>query len=346
MLFWTIVAIVAGFFLFCIIVLVIGGFYAKKHPKNVTAIQSKTPLEYESEIRGKTMAIRDRISSKTKPLQDRISNLCDRQSKIIEQTRAMLDEYLSTLDRKSVDPDFAELLSVYDKSHNLVDEEYLTALQKCKDKGLTETKKLCDWTDEREKLKEECETVSAQYDEWSDVYWLNKRDVWNNPECEDLFKQLYALENDEVYKERIEKSEKWKKYLSGSIVVSGKTKHYHLGRQGNTVAIWSTDDYEGREVSIDDIMYFQISVETKTSTYTNSTGKPSKLGTAINEAIFGTAAATASAMQKNQQNTTTYTNTQRKAMVYFKYELGIEPLEVSLNREVDKLIAMMPEKQK
>lgn len=326
--------------------------WAKKNPKKEETLKEKTPIEHESEITNAITKILDQILSKQRPLTDKLTSINDKTMKIQKQTHTILMEYIATVDRKNVDSDFAKLLSIYEKRQNSVNDEYLTALQKCKDKDLKETKKLCDCEEERQKLKEDFASVAALADEWSDVSNLKARDVWSNPECEELYNQLYALKNDlyalkndVVYKERKEKEGQWKEYSKRCIIGRQGSRICYIGRNGDNIAIWDID-YNGQIISIDDIIYFQVSEKTITKTYTSSARKSSKLGTAINEAIWGTAAATASAMQKNQQDTTTFTNTQLKAMIYFKFELGVEPFEVSLSSEVNKLVAMMPEKQR
>lgn len=108
-----------------------------------------------------------------------------------------------------------------------------------------------------------------------------------------------------------------------------------------------------RLFSINDVAYFSISEETnmkQTSSVSNySTGGPSMVGTAINEAIFGNAYATAKAVQKVNANTrseTTFkTETTRTATLYFQHACGQPPLLFS-GDDVSTLEAMMPEKRK
>lgn len=330
--------------LFCVWGAIVS-YRAKKNPKKETQ-SVKTPAVHESEIQGKINEIDEQINTYRFALVEKMRSINDKMQDISKKTYAFLMEYITKYkDDETIDSDFAELLSIYERRQNSVNDEYLSALQKCNDKKLPETKTLCDLENARKMLQDEFKSVSEKSNEWSDVQNLKAREVWSDPECEKLYNQLYALKNDAIYKERQEKSTQWKDYSTRSIIGTQGGKICHIGRSGDNVAIWD-NDYNGKVVSIDDIQYFQVSEKTTTSTYTSSSGKPSKLGTAINEAIFGTAAATASAINKSQQNTTTFTSTNKKAMIYFKFETGFEPFEVDLNSQVDKLIAMMPEKQR
>lgn len=106
-------------------------------------------------------------------------------------------------------------------------------------------------------------------------------------------------------------------------------------------------------LSVDDVAYFSISEETTTTqTQTSSvdhTKMPGKLGTAMNEALFGTAYATAKAVQKVnaatslKQKTTTSTRTEKEATVYFRPECGLPSLTFTPSRDLEE---MMPEKRK
>lgn len=106
-------------------------------------------------------------------------------------------------------------------------------------------------------------------------------------------------------------------------------------------------------LSMDDVAYFSISEQTTTTqTQTSSvdhTKMPGKLGTAMNEALFGTAYATAKAVQKVnaatslKQKTTTSTRTEKEATVYFRPECGLRSLTFSPSRYIEE---MMPEKRK
>ena len=108
-----------------------------------------------------------------------------------------------------------------------------------------------------------------------------------------------------------------------------------------------------RLFSMDDVAYFSISEETTTTqTQTSSvdyTKMPGKLGTMTNEALFGSAYATAKAVQKvnsaTRTETTVRTDTKRTATLYFAPACGRQPLQFS-GDDVNALEAMMPEKRK
>lgn len=314
---------------------------ARKKNTEEKPSENESPFDRELRIQKKINETLEKINAQRKSLGDKMSEINNQMLEDGKQKHSLLTEYIAKYDGCDVDSDFAELLSIYKERQNSVNDEYLAALSKCRDKNLPETKVLCELEDKRKSLENKFDSICAESDEWSDVFNLKAREVWNNPECEKTYNQLFALKNDEVYKQRTEKAKQWEKYSKGHVVACTKiaSRLYHIGRNENNIAIWDMD-YNGQIITIDDVMFFQVSEKTTTNTYTSSTGSPSKLGTAFNEMIWGTAAATASAMQKNQQSTSTYTNTNKTATIYFKYELGIEPLEAS-NHDVDKLIAMM-----
>ena len=108
-----------------------------------------------------------------------------------------------------------------------------------------------------------------------------------------------------------------------------------------------------RLFSMDDVAYFSISEQTTTTqTQTSSvdhTKMPGKLGTMTNEALFGSAYATAKAVQKansaTRTETTVRTDTKRTATLYFHHACGRQPLQFS-GDDVNALEAMMPEKRR
>lgn len=108
-----------------------------------------------------------------------------------------------------------------------------------------------------------------------------------------------------------------------------------------------------RLFSMDDVAYFSISEQTtSTQTQTSSvdhTKMPGKLGTMTNEVLFGSAYATAKAVQKansaTRTETTVRTDTKRTATLYFAPACGRQPLQFS-GDDVNALEAMMPEKRK
>ena len=106
-------------------------------------------------------------------------------------------------------------------------------------------------------------------------------------------------------------------------------------------------------LSMDDVAYFSISEQTTTTqtqtSSVNGSQTPGMLGTAMNEALFGTAYATAKAVQKvnsaTRTETTVRTDTKRTAPLYFHHACGRQPLQFS-GDDVNALEAMMPEKRK
>lgn len=106
-------------------------------------------------------------------------------------------------------------------------------------------------------------------------------------------------------------------------------------------------------LSMDDVAYFSISEQTTTTqtqtSSVDSTKMPGKLGTMTNEVLFGSAYATAKAVQKvnsaTRTETTVRTDTKRTATLYFHHACGRPPLQFS-GDDVNALEAMMPEKRK
>lgn len=110
-----------------------------------------------------------------------------------------------------------------------------------------------------------------------------------------------------------------------------------------------------RLLSMDDVVYFDVTEHstsvctTRQTSSVNGSQTPGMLGTAMNEALFGTAYATAKAVQKVnaatslKQETTTSTRTEKEATVYFRPECGLRSLTFSPSRYIEE---MMPEKRK
>lgn len=108
-------------------------------------------------------------------------------------------------------------------------------------------------------------------------------------------------------------------------------------------------------LTMEDIVYFDVTEHSTSVCTTRQTSSvsgsqtPGKLGTAMNEALFGTAYATAKAVQKVnaatslKQETTTSTRTEKEATVYFRPECGLRSLTFSPSRDIEE---MMPEKRK
>ena len=264
--FWIIIAVAAGLFaIFCIAGVIVGVVRAKKNPSATKNSAVDTPNEHYNRLLERRTEIMKQITAKQNVIVDKMSLINKRMFEISSQTHNILKDYITKYENDdTIDSDFSELLAIYKRRENSVNDEYLTALQKCKNKDLSETKEICKLNEERIRLKEEFKIVEAQADEWSDVANLKARTVWSNPECEELYNNLCALENDEIYKERKEKSKQWEDYSSRS-VIAANSRLYNIGRNGDKIAIWD-NDYNGQVVSIDDVMYFQVSEKTTTNT--------------------------------------------------------------------------------
>lgn len=104
-------------------------------------------------------------------------------------------------------------------------------------------------------------------------------------------------------------------------------------------------------LSVADVLYFEVGVVQRTSVpslFPSGPKKPSMLGTAMNEALFGSAAATAKAMyemQKSANASSVPEKVEMEATIYFSYESGQEPLSV-FESQIKDLQQMLPEKKR
>ncbi len=116
-------------------------------------------------------------------------------------------------------------------------------------------------------------------------------------------------------------------------------------------------------LSMNDVLYYEINSEVQTfggiSTY--GAKNPSRIGTAVNEALFGSAYATAKAIKdtQGQQYDNSWTSEKITATIYFSYQSGFSPMKIEANksslareydkvvmRDINKLNEMMPEKRR
>lgn len=346
-----------------IVICIIGVTNAKKNQKNTssTTVQDNlsNTLDKKSKIQDEISKLRDEVSK----IRDSIdtSDCVDKRLQIGIKLEKEMSEIVKEYEGKvNLDPDFAELLNVCKEKVLLDKKDFIDAFEKCKEKNLVELQNLYIPYENMRKLERIYQSNYERKMEWFDVYFTGNpnhetRTTWTDPRCEEYSKKLLKLQEelvnldnelskDETYAKRKETISKWSDYMIRSIVVLDEIhgmKAYELGRKDDKIGIWD-DNGDGKVISIDDVLYFQVKEESSTLTY--STGKPSKLGTAMNEAIWGTAAATASAINKMNQNTHSYTRLDKRAKIYFKFETGISPLEAITTGDVDKLMSMMPEK--
>ena len=189
--------------------------------------------------------------------------------------------------------------------------------------------------EEKERLQMRIKALDSSINEYDDFLNNRERDSWSVVLDTDVSNYKKWCQN-EKFVSLMRKAEKLVDFTENAIDLYGQYKG--LGRHGDKIAIWDRE-YNSKIVSIDDILYYQITVECSSTTI----GKPSKLGTAVNEALWGTAAATASAMNKMNQNT--YNSKSSNAIIYFDFNTGIGPIEVLYSSSVDRLTAMLPEKR-
>ncbi|MDE6302415.1 MAG: hypothetical protein K2M36_02375 [Clostridia bacterium] len=308
---------------------------------NKVALEIK---DVKSEAYNKMMSLRQKIIE----LQRSIHKLYDQQISTTTRLRELMDNYVvrySTL--QTIDEDFKQLLSIYKRDGGFYSEEFKTVLRKCKEKNILEMQECFSLNGQLKNLENEClslenkvKEIEEKVKEWEDVVNEVKREKWTNPDCERIYNEIAKLGTNSSYRMLEYMKAPYKEYLNNSISARNDIQmYYNIGRSGDKVAIWN-NDYVGQIISIDDVLYFQIFEETRPGAYTQT---PSKLGMAVTEAMWGTAAAVSSAMQKAAQNAP---NTTKYAKIFFKFETKIQPLRVDSDYSINRVQAMFPEKQK
>lgn len=241
------------------------------------------------------------------------------------------------------------LIKVYKRRENVIDEpDFQSALAKCKEENIAEVAEIVKMNEERQKLCEKAKIQMEIIDELSDARNSVARDVWKYEYCEQAYKVLVAMKNDPNYIHSKEVLAKVERFEDRSFFVTGEGGSLcRMSRSGNEFAIWSIGGSFGVVRPVDDILYWMI--KTEESTYTSrptSSKSPSRIGIALDEAIWGTAAATAKAMemQQKQQDVTKISCTTRKAIIYFKYESQIKPFTTLSESDTESLKEIFPEK--
>lgn len=242
------------------------------------------------------------------------------------------------------------LVELYKTGENVIDEpDFQSALAKCKEENIAEVAEIVKMNEERQKLCEKAKIQMEIIDELSDARNSVARDVWKFEYCEQAYKVLVAMKNDPNYIHSKEVLAKVERFEDRSFYVTGEAggSLCRMSRSGNEFAIWSIGGSFGVVRPVDDILYWMI--KTEESTYTScptSSKSPSRIGIALDEAIWGTAAATAKAMemQQKQQDVTKISCTTRKAIIYFKYESQIKPFTTLSKSDTESLKEIFPEK--
>ena len=240
------------------------------------------------------------------------------------------------------------LIELYKTGENVIDEpDFQSALAKCKEENIAEVAEIVKMNEERQKLCEKAKIQMEISDELSDAQKSVARDVWKSEYCEQAYKVLVAMKNDPNYIHSKEVLAKVERFEGRSFRVCGeRLSIYIMGRSGNEFAIWSSSGSFGVIRPVDDILYWMIKTEESTYTSPISSKSPSRIGIALDEAFWGTAAATAKAMemQQKQQNVTKISCTTRKAIIYFKYESQMKPVTTILESDIESLKEIFPEK--
>lgn len=143
--------------------------------------------------------------------------------------------------------------------------------------------------------------------------------------------------------------------LDAAIIREDEKRHDWDGSLLKDMSALENCTVSARLLTMDDVVYFDVTEHstsvctTRQTSSVNGSQTPGMLGTAMNEALFGTAYATAKAVQKVnaatslKQETTTSTRTEKEATVYFRPECGLRSLTFSPSRYIEE---MMPEKRK
>ena len=240
------------------------------------------------------------------------------------------------------------LVELYKTGENVIDEpDFQSALAKCKEENIAEVAEIVKMNEERQKLCEKAKIQMEIIDELSDARNSVARDVWKFEYCEQAYKVLVAMKNDPNYIHSKEVLAKVERFEGRSFRVCGeRLSIYIMGRSGNEFAIWSSSGSFGVIRPVDDILYWMIKTEESTYTSPISSKSPSRIGIALDEAFWGTAAATAKAMemQQKQQDVTKISCTTRKAIIYFKYESQIKPFTTLSESDTESLKEIFPEK--
>ena len=241
------------------------------------------------------------------------------------------------------------LIELYKTGENVIDEpDFQSALAKCKEENIAEVAEIVKMNEERQKLCEKAKIQMEIIDELSDAQNSVAHDVWKAEYCEQAYKVLVAMENDPNYIHSKEVLAKIERFKDRSFSVSSEAggPPCRMSRSGNEFAIWSITGRFGVVRPVDDILYWMIKTEESTYTSPTSSKSPSRIGIALDEAIWGTAAATAKAMemQQKQQDVTKISCTTRKAIIYFKYESQIKPFTTISESDIESLKEIFPEK--
>lgn len=225
---------------------------------------------------------------------------------------------------------------------------FQNALKKCENEKVSEIKDLIEMNEEMLKLRELQRVQFEILNELRDVRESVDRTAWTYKFCEQLCNTLAEIKKDPNYARRAKELSKVERFDEKSVIYQVDEKGWtKIGRDGDEFAIWTSMGNIYAIRPLDDILYYTITEETKTSTYSTS---PSKLGIAIDAAIWGTAAAVVKAMEKQQQ--IPVSSTTRIAVIYFKNSSNLSPITIKewvssfTIPIISKLKEIFPEKEK
>ncbi len=348
---------------------------------------AKTLLSEESRrifvqgLESKISAIKSICFNRNEECHELLQKSRDEAARIKNKICESLDELvLNAAPRNST---LETLLSVYKSvKPSITSSKFQDALNKCAEENVAEVKALIEMNEELKRLKDVEYVQDGAMFELSEARRSIVRSAWKYKYCEQVFNALAAIKSDPSYvaaKNELSKIKQQElKLQEEKMIALSKVERFAkkyvlckvggadraIGRDGNEFAIWYTDGIIDAIRPIDDILYYTITEETLTwSTLTYSDlptrqRKPSKLGVAIDEAVWGTAAAVVNAMEKQQQpqpQVAPKSYTKKTLTMYFENSSKLSPLTVvdyiggpfsstGSRSPVDMLVEMFPEK--
>lgn len=275
----------------------------------------------------------NKLTAEAEKIQKNICNALDELSLKVQSGNATIDK----------------LLELYKTVQTIIDEPHFQgALAQCKEENIAEVAEIVKMNEERQKLREKASVQMEAMNELADAQNSVARDAWKYKYCEQVYNALVAMKNDPNYVYRQKTLSKIERFTQRSFYCYLQDNlSIKMGRDGNEFAIWSTKGEYSDVYPIDDMWYYTITEKKYTFDFSSSTynKSPSRLGIAIDEAIWGTAAATAKAIEKQQKQQTADVRSfvDRKAEIFFNNP-KISKITISIDSGIDALKRIFPDK--